>query len=116
MKRLLPGCAVLAACLLAACGSSSSSSSSSPTSASAAAASSSSSGTGSSGAPLHIALVTGDDHDPFYVTMNKGAQAAAKQLGASVTWQGPAVYGAQAQITILDTVLSSKPSALLGGP
>lgn len=125
MKRLLLGCLIPLACLATACGSSSAGSSSSApaaTSTSAAAASGTSTsaaattGAGSSGAPLHIALVTGDNHDPFYVTMNKGAQAAAKALGATVTWQGPSVYGAQAQIQILDAVKSGHPSALLVAP
>jgi ribose transport system substrate-binding protein len=48
--------------------------------------------------------------------MNKGAQAAAKALGVTVTWQGPAQYGPQAQIQILDAVMSSHPSGLLVAP
>jgi ribose transport system substrate-binding protein len=108
------GCLVALACVLAACGSSSSNSASSSS------GGGSSSSSSSSGAPggksLKIALITGDNHDPFYVTMNKGAQAAAQQLGATVTWNGPAQYSAQSQIPILDTVLASKPDALLVAP
>ena len=63
-----------------------------------------------------IALVTGDNHDPFYVTMNDGAQAAAKKLGVKVTWQGPATFEAAPQISILDAVLASKPDFLLVAP
>ena len=63
-----------------------------------------------------IALVTGDNHDPFYVTMNDGAQAEAKKLGVKVTWQGPATFEAAPQITILDAVLASKPDFLLVAP
>ncbi len=55
---------------------------------------------------LQFALVTGDNHDPFYVTMNLGAQAEAKKLGVKVTWQGPATFEAAPQITILDTLLA----------
>jgi ribose transport system substrate-binding protein len=109
LKRLLPGCAVLLACLLAACGSSSSSSST--TGGGSSASASSSSASSSPGGTVHIDLVTGDDHDPFYVTMNKGAQAAAAHYGATVTWQGPSVYGPQAQIQILDPLLAAKPAA-----
>jgi ribose transport system substrate-binding protein len=101
MKRLLVLCVGVCALVLAACGSNSSSSSS---------------GSASSGGGEHIALVTGDNHDPFYVTMNKGAQAAAKKFGVTVTWQGPATFEAQPQISILDALLSSKPSALLVAP
>ena len=46
-------------------------------------------------ASYRIALVTGDNHDPFYVTMNDGAQAMAKKLGVKVTWQGPATFEAR---------------------
>ena len=75
-----------------------------------------SSGTAAPKASYHIALVTGDNHDPFYVTMNDGAQAMAKQLGVKVSWQGPATFEAAPQITILDAVLASKPSFLVVAP
>jgi ribose transport system substrate-binding protein len=65
---------------------------------------------------LRFALVTGDNHDPFYVTMNEGAQAEAKTLGVKVTWQGPATFEAQPQITILDTLLAAKPDFLIVAP
>ena len=75
-----------------------------------------SSGTAAPKATYRIALVTGDNHDPFYVTMNDGAQAMAKQLGVKVSWQGPATFEAAPQITILDAVLASKPSFLVVAP
>jgi ribose transport system substrate-binding protein len=75
-----------------------------------------SSGTAAPKTAYHIALVTGDNHDPFYVTMNDGAQAMAKQLGVKVSWQGPATFEAAPQITILDAVLASKPSFLVVAP
>jgi ribose transport system substrate-binding protein len=68
------------------------------------------------GKHYNIALVTGDNHDPFYVTMNQGAQAEARKLGVSVKWQGPAQFEAQLQIPILDAVLASKPDFLLVAP
>ena len=67
-------------------------------------------------ASYRIALVTGDNHDPFYVTMNQGAQAMAKKLGVKVNWQGPATFEAAPQITVLDAVLASKPSFLVVAP
>jgi ribose transport system substrate-binding protein len=103
VKRLLCACVAVLALVVAACGSNSSSSSSSAD------------GSSSSG-DERIALVTGDNHDPFYVTMNKGAQAAAKKYGVKVTWQGPPTFEAQPQISILDALFSSKPDALLVAP
>ena len=73
-------------------------------------------GGGGSSGNYDIALVTGDNHDPFYVTMNQGAQDAASKLGAKVTWQGPATFEPQPQISILDSVFSSKPDFLLVAP
>jgi ribose transport system substrate-binding protein len=75
-----------------------------------------SSGTAAHKTTYHIALVTGDNHDPFYVTMNDGAQAMAKKLGVTVSWQGPATFEAAPQITILDAVLASKPNFLVVAP
>jgi ribose transport system substrate-binding protein len=64
----------------------------------------------------YIALVTGDNHDPFYVTMNQGAQAEARKLHVTVKWQGPAQFESQLQIPILDAVLASKPDFLIVAP
>ena len=73
-------------------------------------------GTAAPSASYRIALVTGDNHDPFYVTMNQGAQAMAKKLKVKVNWQGPATFEAAPQITILDAVLASKPNFLVVAP
>jgi ribose transport system substrate-binding protein len=48
--------------------------------------------------------------------MNLGAQAEAKKLGVKVSWQGPATFEAAPQITILDTLLASKPDFLIVAP
>lgn len=66
-----------------------------------------------SGKDYKIALVTGDNHDPYFVSMNAGAQDEAKRLGVEVDWQGPTVYEPAQQIPILNTVLQSKPDFLL---
>jgi ribose transport system substrate-binding protein len=89
------------AVFLSACGGTTSSSSNSP---------------GSTSTNYRITLVTGDNHDPFYVTMNHGAQAEAKKLGVTVTWQGPAQFDQTLQIPILDAVLVSKPQFLVVAP
>ena len=114
--------AVLALLVSSAC-SSKSSSGSSPSGTSAAATASTSVSNSSSAAAsgsqpasvapaskhYHLALITGDNHDPFFVSMNAGAQAEAKALGVSVNWQGPAQYQASLQIPIVSAVLTSKP-------
>lgn len=57
----------------------------------------------------NMVLITGDNHDPFFVTMNAGAQAEAKALGVSVKWEGPAQYQPSLQIPIVNAVIASKP-------
>ncbi|HVN12094.1 MAG TPA: ABC transporter substrate-binding protein [Kineosporiaceae bacterium] len=91
-----------------ACGSSSSGgSSTSATSGSAAAA-------GSSG--KKITLMVGVKGDPFYVSMQCGAQEAATAAGATLTVQGPDKFDATLQNPMLDAVAASKPDALLVAP
>ena len=92
---------------VAACSSSSSSSSS---------GGSGSSGGGSSAAGKHLEMVVGTKSDDFYITMECGAQAEAKQLGVSLTVTGPADFSASEQAPILNAVAASKPDALIVAP
>jgi ribose transport system substrate-binding protein len=93
---------------VAACSSSSSSSSSS--------SGSGTSGGGSSAAGKNLELVVGTKSDDFYVTMECGAQAEAKQLGVNLTVTGPADFSASEQAPILNAVAASKPDALIVAP
>jgi ribose transport system substrate-binding protein len=63
-----------------------------------------------------IVMVTGDNHDPFFITMLAGAKMEAKKLGVDFSWQGPANYQAQEQIPVLDAVFASKPDFLIAVP
>jgi ribose transport system substrate-binding protein len=63
-----------------------------------------------------IALLTGDNIDPFFITMNAGAQDKADELGVSVNWQGPAKYEPAEQIKVLDSVMQQDPDFLLVAP
>ena len=91
---------------LAAC-SSSGSSSASPTKSSSA----------SGGyAKNNLELVVGTKSDDFYVTMECGAEAEAKALGAHLTVNGPADFSVSEQAPILNAVAVSKPDALIVAP
>lgn len=93
--------------MLAACGSSSSSSGSSG------AASTGSSGSG----PIKIAFNMGAEADPFFISMNLGAKAAADKYGVTLVWQGdPSVYSPSTQIPIVNQLLAEHPSALIISP
>jgi len=68
--------------------------------------------------PLHaqgptIALVVGVKGDPFYVTMQKGAQAKADALGADLIVDGPAQFNAVQQTPIVDALIARKVDALI---
>jgi ribose transport system substrate-binding protein len=76
----------------------------------------SSGGTDGGGGGQKITLLTGDNHDPFFITMNAGAQAKAKELGVTVDWQGPAQYEPAEQIKILNSVTAKNPDFLLIAP
>jgi ribose transport system substrate-binding protein len=54
--------------------------------------------------------------DEFYITMNCGAQAEAKKLGASLDFQGPDQFDASLQTPIVNAIAAKKPDALLVAP
>jgi ribose transport system substrate-binding protein len=63
-----------------------------------------------------VTLITGDNHDPFMVTMVDGCKAAAEKLGVEFDWQAPAEWDVQQQIPVMDAVLASSPDAVLVQP
>jgi len=63
-----------------------------------------------------IALIPGLTADGFYVTMHKGAEAAAKAVGAELLYQGAAEWNIALQMPILDAIIAKKPAAILIAP
>ncbi len=63
-----------------------------------------------------ITLVPGLTTDAFYITMNKGAQAAAEALGITVEFQGAEDFNPTLQIPVLDAVIARQPDAILIAP
>jgi ribose transport system substrate-binding protein len=63
-----------------------------------------------------IALIPGLTADGFYVTMHKGAEAAAKALGVDLIYQGAAEWNVTLQVPILEAVIAKKPAAILIAP
>src|SRR5213592_1201913 len=88
-------CAALLALGVAACGSDNSSTSSG-----------SSSGSSASSAKKNykMTLIAGVKGDEFYITMNCGAQAKAKELGVTLDFQGPDEFDASQQTPIVNAV------------
>lgn len=65
---------------------------------------------------ISIVLVPGLTTDAFYITMNKGAQAAAEALGIEVDFQGAEDFNPTTQIPVLDAVIARQPSAIVIAP
>src|SRR5882672_3342505 len=64
----------------------------------------------------NITLMVGVKGDPFYVSMQCGAQAESKKLGYKLQVQGPDKFDATLQNPLLDAVAAAKPAALLVAP
>lgn len=65
---------------------------------------------------LSIVLVPGLTTDAFYITMNKGAQAAGEALGVNVDFQGAEDFNPTLQVPVLDAVIARKPDAIVIAP
>lgn len=65
---------------------------------------------------LTIALVPGLTTDAFYITMQKGAQAAADALGVELVFQGAPDFNPVTQVPVLDAVIARAPDAILIAP
>lgn len=63
-----------------------------------------------------IALVPGLTTDAFYITMRKGAEAAAKAVGADLVFQGAPDFNPVTQVPVLDAVIAKHPDAILIAP
>ena len=63
-----------------------------------------------------IALIPGLTSDGFYITMHKGAEAAAKAVGADLLYQGAAEWNVSLQVPVLDAIIGKKPGAILIAP
>jgi ribose transport system substrate-binding protein len=63
-----------------------------------------------------IALIPGLTTDAFYITMRKGAEAAAKAVGAELVFQGAPDFNPVTQVPVLDAVVAKKPDAILIAP
>ena len=63
-----------------------------------------------------IALIPGLTTDAFYITMRKGAQAAADALGVELIFQGGPEFNPVVQVPVLDAIIARAPSAILIAP
>ena len=73
-------------------------------------------GTTANAAGEKITFIQGVAGDAFYITMGCGIAEAAAKAGAVVTTQGGAKWDATIQKPVLDSVIASKPQAILIAP
>jgi ribose transport system substrate-binding protein len=73
-------------------------------------------GQGGGGESYRLYLIVGVTGDEFYTTMECGAQAAAKELGADLKVQGPEEFSAAEQTPILNAAIQANPDAILIAP
>src|SRR5664279_1742546 len=107
---------VAALTTVAACSSSGGSGGSSKAATTGAASSSAAGSSASSGKSYKLAFVQGVAGDAFYITMQCGIQAEAKAEGATVTTQGGQKFDPTLQTPILQSVVATKPDAILIAP
>jgi ribose transport system substrate-binding protein len=99
-------CAAILALAVAACGSDDNSSTST-----------SSGGAGTAAKKNYkMTLIAGVKGDEFYITMNCGAQAKAKELGVTLDFQGPDKFDPSLQTPVVNAVAAKKPDAVLVAP
>jgi ribose transport system substrate-binding protein len=63
-----------------------------------------------------LSFIQGVAGDEFYISMQCGIEAAAEAAGATVDTQGPAEFDPTLQKPIVDSVVASKPDAILIAP
>src|SRR3954453_12639959 len=74
------------------------------------------SSSGSAKKAYKMTLIAGVKGDEFYLTMNCGAQAAAKAAGVTLDFQGPDKFDAALQTPVVNAVAAKKPDAVLIAP
>jgi len=72
--------------------------------------------TASAATKYTFVLIPGLTVDPFYITMHVGAAKEAAKLGVTLKWAGATTFAPTVQIPVVNSVLASKPSALLIAP
>ena len=73
----------------------------------------STSSSGTSTPNYTFVLIVGVKGDPFYVTMQKGAQAMADKLGVKLLVDGPAQFSATLQAPIVDAYIAKKVDVMI---
>lgn len=63
-----------------------------------------------------VAFVPGVAHNSFYLSMEAPAKAEAAKLGIRLIWEAPATFSVEAEVPLLETLLSEHPNVLILTP
>jgi simple sugar transport system substrate-binding protein len=63
---------------------------------------------------IHIVMIThGQASDPFWAVVQNGAQAAARQLGVSVSYEAPDIHDIARMSQLIEAAIATRPSGLV---
>ena len=63
---------------------------------------------------IHIVIIThGQASDPFWAVVQNGAQAAARQLGVSVSYDAPDIHDIARMSQLIEAAIATRPSGLV---
>jgi ribose transport system substrate-binding protein len=67
--------------------------------------------------PYKIVYIAGIASDPYYIALNRGAQAEAQKQGATVQFSGsPSAFSPSTQIPFLNAAIAQKPDLIMIAP
>ncbi len=73
--------------------------------------------TSTNGKQYNIVYIAGIASDPYYIALNRGAQAEAQKQGATVQFSGsPSAFSPATQIPYLNAAIAKKPDLILIAP
>lgn len=68
---------------------------------------------GGGGDDIKIVMLLNDQFDPYYLTLVKGAEEKAKELGIDFSWQAPTTLDVASQTQLLQSIAATKPDGII---
>src|SRR5690606_23093697 len=64
-------------------------------------------------AQKRVVMLLNDQFDPYYLTLVKGAEEKAKELGVDCSWQAPTTLDVAAQTQLLQSIAATRPDGIV---
>lgn len=68
---------------------------------------------GGGGDDLKVVMLLNDQFDPYYLTLVKGAEEKAEELGIDFSWQAPTTLDVASQTQLLQSIAATKPDGII---